>query len=143
MRFKLTLVCSVLVAFVGCDTLGFNNPFGPSNGDVIQGVSMQPSEVILPIGAEHTFSVRSAEGRLEGLRIYLVGAPVYDDECACERYVELGHLRKISPKSYRYRAPTGVREGLELPLVLTIAGAYGDVGHGAEYRTLSTVTITR
>lgn len=132
------MVCALFLLLLICC-----NPLSPTEYEVANGVTMTPQKVTLPIGGVQIFNVSSQQGRLDDIRVRLLGAQVYDGECACERYVELGNLKKIDSKTYRYTAPTEVRESIELPLTFKIYVAYGEVGHGAHYEDLAFITVTR
>lgn len=134
-KFIIGIVVSLVL--IGC------NPLGPSELDVVSGITMTPAAATVPINGEQYFSIQSLEGRLDMVRISLLKIPLYNDECACDRYISLGNLKRLEDNLYLYTAPTAVREDIRLPITLEISAAFGDVGHGAEYQTLGHVKVTR
>ena len=100
------------------------NPFAPTPYELTHGVSISPADVTVGVGTSQTFTIHSAQGRYDELRISTIGVESFDEECPCEQYVRLGTLRRIDDRTVEYIAPVRVTS-VSLPATMPLHACSG------------------
>jgi len=131
---RISVFFSAAVMLIGC-----NNPFAATPDELVQSLRVSPNEVIIHLGSEQLFTLHSYRRNLNDIRIHMLGAKYYDEECVCEKRARLGRLERLRENAVLYIAPTNVRSVI-LPATIELFACAGNPGEACG-PTLAKITI--